>query len=68
MKKLQILNQNRQYWYMMANSPFEFDSLKLRTVRHLLVLIRVYPCESVADFSLCTNLPWRDLAEVANFL
>jgi hypothetical protein len=30
--------------------------------RSNLVLIRVYPRESAADFFSCTILPWRDLA------
>src|SRR5882724_3348733 len=46
----------------MANLPFEYNFLIFRTIRPLLVLIRVYPCVSAADFSFCTNLPWRDLA------
>ena len=47
----------------MGNLPFEYEFLAFRTTWLLLVLIRVYPRESVADFSSCTNLPWRDLGQ-----
>jgi hypothetical protein len=48
-----LLNQNRQGWYTMANLTFEHDFLAFRTIRPLLVLIRVYPRVSAADFFLC---------------
>jgi hypothetical protein len=35
----------------MANLPFEYDFLAFRTIRPLLVLIRVYPRLSAADFA-----------------
>ncbi len=43
-------NQNRQGRYTMANLTFEYDFLAFRKIRPLLVLIRVYPRESAADF------------------
>jgi len=46
--------------YTMANLTFEYDFLAVRAIRPQLVLIRVYPCESVADFSLCINFQSRD--------
>ena len=36
----------------MANLTLEFDFLAFRTIRPLLVLIRVHPRVSVADFFL----------------
>jgi hypothetical protein len=35
--------------------------MAFRIIQSLLVLIRVYPRVSAADFSFCTNLSWHDL-------
>jgi hypothetical protein len=40
-RKIKLLDQNRQDWYTMTNLPFEYDFLTFRTIRPLLVLIRV---------------------------
>jgi hypothetical protein len=46
------LNQNRQGWYTKANLTFESDFQVFRKIWPLLVLIRVDPRVSAADFSL----------------
>jgi len=45
-----LRNQNRQGRHTIANLTFEYDFLAFRKIRPLLVLIRVYPRESAADF------------------
>ncbi len=58
-----MLNHNRQYWYTMANLPYEYDFLAFRTIRPLLVLTRFTRVDPRLIFSHCTELPPCDLVK-----